>query len=104
MPLSAFYTALRSRREEFGLSVETAAKAVGVAADTWLAYEAGKRTPPLGRLPAIVKLLGPAPLNALLEGSGHICQRPHKRDVLMERWVELAEAFLVEVRKAQSEE
>lgn len=104
MPLEAFRLSLITAQTERKLTDKEAAAAIGVSLHTWQAYCRGKRVPRVSRLPLIVAKFGPGPVNALLEGTGHICQRDGRRDEILRRWVGLAEAFLDEVRKAQAEE
>jgi transcriptional regulator with XRE-family HTH domain len=104
MPLSSFRQSLRDARRAKNWTEAQAAEAVGVSISAWRSYERQNgRAPPLARLGAITRALGPGPVNALLAESGHVCERHGSRDDLIRRWIKLGEDFLVDARKLVGE-
>lgn len=99
MPITAFRRALRKARLARSMTEQEIAAAVGVSVRSWQSYEAaGGRSPPLARLASITCTLGPGPINALLEGTGYLCEQHGSRDDLIRRWIKLSEDFLADAR------
>ena len=54
----SFADMLRSRRLRAGMSQRRAASEIGVSHAAWSAWETGKASPLVGRLPALARLFG----------------------------------------------
>lgn len=105
MSITGFRRALRSARQSKGWTAKQAAEAIGLPVDTYKSYERQSgRVPPIDLTKAIVDALGPEPINALLEGSGHVCQRNGKAERLMMLGKRFSEEYLAEMQKHETEE
>ncbi|WP_369021729.1 helix-turn-helix domain-containing protein [Paenarthrobacter ureafaciens] len=71
-PVSVSAPALRAAREDAGLSITKAAKALGLAHSTLVGWESGQSQPVVSRLPELAQLYG-VPMAQLLDVEG---QRP----------------------------